>query len=469
MPDYLTTGAELTSIADAIRTKGGTSASLEYPNGFISAIQAIPTGGGTFQSKTVSPTESQQTVTPDSGYDALSSVTVNAISSSYVGSGVARKSSSDLTASGATVTAPAGYYDSAASKAVSSGSASTPATTITANPTISVNSSTGLITATASASESVTPSVTEGYVSSGTAGTVTVSGSNTSQLTTKAAETITPGTSDIIIASGKFLTGAQTIKGDANLVGTNIKTGVSIFGVAGSYSGGLDFSKAIIHVIAPTGSTLTFSSGGSTIGTLTPNDAISDGWETGYSDYFFPVSTSQYGTITISSDPVLNSKSVTVSDVKLYTVYLVTQLDLYNAGSFASEYTYSTETQNATVTYDASRITLKGSNNRVQSAYVIWDNVDLSSFDHIYLYRSHPTDNNNRYTGLFITQDPTVRTAMAASIVEHYSVPNATTSSITTLDISAYSGYWYVGVGYDTNGGSWNVGRTEYINRVMLA
>ena len=46
MATYLTTDTELTSIANAIRTKGGTSASLTYPAGFVSAIQAIPTGGG---------------------------------------------------------------------------------------------------------------------------------------------------------------------------------------------------------------------------------------------------------------------------------------------------------------------------------------------------------------------------------------------------------------------------------------
>lgn len=38
--------ADLTSVANAIRTKGGTSASLAFPSGFVSAIEAIPTGGG---------------------------------------------------------------------------------------------------------------------------------------------------------------------------------------------------------------------------------------------------------------------------------------------------------------------------------------------------------------------------------------------------------------------------------------
>lgn len=46
MADYKVTDAELTSIANAIRTKGGTSSQLEFPNGFVSAVQAIPTGGG---------------------------------------------------------------------------------------------------------------------------------------------------------------------------------------------------------------------------------------------------------------------------------------------------------------------------------------------------------------------------------------------------------------------------------------
>lgn len=121
---------------------------------------------------------------------------------------------------------------------IANGSATTPATSITANPTISVNSSTGVITASVSATQSITPTVSAGYVASGTAGTVTVSGSNTSNLTTQGAQTITPTTSDQTIATGKYLTGTQTIKGDANLVASNIKKDVGIFGVTGTYEGG---------------------------------------------------------------------------------------------------------------------------------------------------------------------------------------------------------------------------------------
>lgn len=53
----------------------------------------------------------------------------------------------------------------------------------------------------------------------------------------KAAATYTPGTSDQTIAAGQYLSGVQTIKGDANLVASNIKNGVTIFGVTGTYEG----------------------------------------------------------------------------------------------------------------------------------------------------------------------------------------------------------------------------------------
>lgn len=38
--------ADLATVADAIRTKGGTDAQLVFPSGFVSAVQAIETGGG---------------------------------------------------------------------------------------------------------------------------------------------------------------------------------------------------------------------------------------------------------------------------------------------------------------------------------------------------------------------------------------------------------------------------------------
>lgn len=56
----------------------------------------------------------------------------------------------------------------------------------------------------------------------------------TGNIQSKAAATYTPGTSDQTIAANQYLSGAQTIEGDANLVASNILSGVSIFGVTGN-------------------------------------------------------------------------------------------------------------------------------------------------------------------------------------------------------------------------------------------
>lgn len=115
------------------------STQVDMQGGFVTGGAS----GTSLQSKTVSPSESAQTIKADYGYDGLSQVTVNAISRTYVGSGVTKKS----------------------------------------------------------------------------------------------AATYTPTTSSQTIAASQYLNGAQTIKGDANLVAGNIKSGVSIFGVTGNYAG----------------------------------------------------------------------------------------------------------------------------------------------------------------------------------------------------------------------------------------
>lgn len=139
------------------------------------------------------------------------------------GTAVAR-SSSDLSVSGATVTAPAGLYSTAASASVASGSATTPTTTITSNPSISINSS-GLISASVSGSSSITPTISEGYVTAGTAGTVSVSGSSTYQLSTVAASTISPTESQqTAVAANKYTLGAISVGAISN---TYVGSGIS--------------------------------------------------------------------------------------------------------------------------------------------------------------------------------------------------------------------------------------------------
>lgn len=91
-----------------------------------------------------------------------------------------------------------------------------------ATPSISY-SSTGLVTASVSQSS--------GFVNAATK-------TATKQLPTLGAMTYTPGTTQQTINAQVFLTGAQTIQGDANLTASNIKSGVSIFGVTGTLEAG---------------------------------------------------------------------------------------------------------------------------------------------------------------------------------------------------------------------------------------
>ena len=69
--------SDLASVAAAIRTKGGTSASLAFPGGFVSAIQAISGGGGSSAaSGTFTPTERVLTVTFDTGLSTVNNVLI---------------------------------------------------------------------------------------------------------------------------------------------------------------------------------------------------------------------------------------------------------------------------------------------------------------------------------------------------------------------------------------------------------
>jgi len=165
-----------TAIGTAIAGKGVAVPSGTKLDSMAALIEGIEQGSDpVLQEKTVTPATSAQSVTPDSGYDGLSKVTVNAMP-----------------------------------------------TATQATPSISVSSD-GLITASATQ--------TAGYVAAGTK-------SATKQLTTQAAQTITPGTADQTIQAGQYLSGVQTIKGDANLIPANIAKGVSIFGVAGTMEAG---------------------------------------------------------------------------------------------------------------------------------------------------------------------------------------------------------------------------------------
>lgn len=218
------------------------------------------------QSKTATPTESTQTITADSNYSGLSSVEIGAVSSTYVGSEITRRSSSNLTASGSTVTVPAGYYAESASKSV--------ATTTHANPTASINSTTGLITA--------SHTQTAGYVNAGTT-------TDTLQLTTQDAKTVTPTeSSQTAVAAGVYTTGTVTIGAiSSTYVGSDIAqrdgddltvNGATVTAPAGYYSSQATKSVASGNTGTPTATKGTVSNHSITI---TPSVTNTTGYITG--------------------------------------------------------------------------------------------------------------------------------------------------------------------------------------------
>ena len=140
----------------------------------------------------ISPTTSSQTISADNGYDGLSSVQINAMPS---------------------------------------GSATAPATISGSSATVS----TGTNTLTLSKTVSVTPSVTAGYVSSGTAGNSAVS--LTASVNTRSSSDLSASTLTVTAPAGYYASDATKTLTDANLLATNIKKNISIFGVTGSYEG----------------------------------------------------------------------------------------------------------------------------------------------------------------------------------------------------------------------------------------
>ena len=74
MAEYLTNTTDLTKVASAIREKGSTSDSLVYPDGFVTAIQAIQTGT---ELQIIVTVKSGATVTATKGSLSVSGTSVN--------------------------------------------------------------------------------------------------------------------------------------------------------------------------------------------------------------------------------------------------------------------------------------------------------------------------------------------------------------------------------------------------------
>ena len=239
-------------ICDAIRSKDGTAEEINHQD-IPSRIQAIQSGLDT----------TDATATAD---DILAEKTAYVNGSKVTGSmtnnGAVAKTLDTTTTS---YTVPAGYHDGSGKVQVSTETKTATPTTSSQSITPSIGKVLSEVTVHAIPSQYVDTSDADATAANIQTGkTAYVNGVKiTGSISSKAAESYTPGTADQTIAAGQYLSGAQTIKGDANLVAGNIKSGVSIFGVAGTYEGSGGASGGIqAQHITSASDTITISGSG---------------------------------------------------------------------------------------------------------------------------------------------------------------------------------------------------------------
>lgn len=181
----------------------------------------------------------------------------------------------EVTQSGNVITTGAGYYADDVTTTISAGSATTPTTSITSNPSISYNSTSGKIEASHSDSTSITPTVVAGYVSSGTAGTVSTSGS-----ASVTAESL-----------------------DSDLTAANVKSGTKIFNTTGTFSASSTITGTG-KTAAAAGDILTgkaaFLNGAQLNGTMANNGSTGGTISTNGGTYTIPAGYTSGGTVTAS-------------------------------------------------------------------------------------------------------------------------------------------------------------------------
>ena len=293
----------LTDLAVGIRNTeasvtGTTSTAKINPQNFRSRVEKIYTDNTVVRANTTI------SITADDTNDKLTITAGNNQSTGYVaGANKTTTTTVTLTASGANVTATVG--DKSVTKSVG---------TVTHSvPTVTLDTTTGKVT--------TKHTTSAGYISAGTT-------TATLELSTVTAATVTPGTQDkTAVAQGKYTLGAITVKGDADLVAANIKKGVEIFGVTGTFTSDATAAAADIY----TGKTA-YVNGAKVTGAMPaanvgpPNTSrdenvisfgakvsdggyIAEGTSVGVGSYTMPYATINAPDITISSSGLITAQA----------------------------------------------------------------------------------------------------------------------------------------------------------------
>lgn len=195
----------------------------------------------------------------------LTSVSAYDSDGTLVTGNIISRGEADVTVSEAVLTVPAGYYATNITKDVATAGTAKAPTSITGS---SATLTAGTNTITLEKTVSVTPVVTPGYITTGTATNSAVS--LTASVTTKGAATYNTATSDQTIAAGQYLTDAQTIKAvtTSNITAANILKDVVVkvgdannAGRIKNVTGTADYIKTVSSVPTSKDTSIIYNSG----------------------------------------------------------------------------------------------------------------------------------------------------------------------------------------------------------------
>lgn len=186
---------------------------------YASVDVAVPSSTPTLQSKTATPTTSQQTITADSGYDGLSQVTVSAMPSGTAGTPSATKGtvSNHSVSVTPSVTNTAGY--------IAGGTIAGTAVNVSASELVS-----GTLSITSSGTKDVTNYASASVASGGatasaTKGTVSNHSVTVTPSVTRTAGYVTAGTSNgtaVTVSASELVSGSETKTANGTYDVTNL-------------------------------------------------------------------------------------------------------------------------------------------------------------------------------------------------------------------------------------------------------
>ena len=210
---------------------------------------------------------------------------------------------------------------------------------------------------------------------------------------------------------------------------------------SGIGGGGLPPNSAVIRVTATPGSTITFSKGGVVVKALGPEKSHVRSDNNTLADWYYAVSSSNYGTWTVTAtlDTLSTSNTITIDSNKQYHIVLAYTLWLFNGGA-VSPYTFSKGSGN-TFTVSSTIYIAAGVGGQTWGTAI--PAVDLTTYSTLKMNVSAIGTDKDGRDKLYIS---TTRSAsMAASV-------GATGTGVFSINVSSYSGDYYIGLFTNNNG-----------------